>query len=231
MMQRQDIYLNEADGKFYKVLYRGPSYWYVIIIAEDGSNCTWPAKFTSEKILSNNAFKKVANPFVVEKSEHELRNQDIIYRDERLPIIEEFVNNEPKIYSKIARSRLVSLYVQKETSRFKRTRLQSLIKRYWIWGENGLLSDYANCGSKGNQPDGTRKRGRNPDQGRPVNSQDRKKMERGFKKHYRHIYSISVAEARRLTIATEYADKENEAPTYIQFMYFFKSLRRGIDFV
>lgn len=89
------------------------------------------------------------DPYMNKSLEHLISEDEKAYRDSVWNIVKDLVENEPAIYDKILRGKLITEKVA--SSGITKATLYQYLKRYWQRGKvkNAFLPDYHNCGGKG----------------------------------------------------------------------------------
>ncbi len=164
--------------------------------------------------------------------------RDIEIRDNAWNLIKSLVINEPDIYDKSKRGKLIKEVVIRESTSFKT--LIKYLRKYWQRGlfKNTLLPDYNNCGKSSNNYVIKTGRPRTKSQGTGININDslQKKFMNAINRYYLSNKKPTLTFAYKQMLKDNFAESihfdehgkktiikpEGVIPTYAQFYYWFK---------
>jgi len=175
---------------------------------------------------------------VVVSNEYEKKHYEI--RDKAWKCIEEIVKEEPAIYEKTLRTKLVKMAQQKHQVTYPTMR--KYLYKYWSRGKtiDALLPDYKNSGGKGKERKaGEKKRGRPPVygiKGINVDEETKKVFRLAIEKYYLTAKQNSLTAAYKFMLKEFYVENiyyengiekillkdEDAIPTLTQFKYWYK---------
>ena len=170
------------------------------------------------------------------RPEESLTPKERACRDKNWSIIQEIIEQEPEIYEKHQRPKL--LKAASEKSGVKANNIYALLDRYWHSGKsrNGLLPLYTNCGGKGRQlkepPQNTGKTNPSRENTKILDDADYSNFERAIRKYYLTREQRSFISTYEKLLQDSYTHKEkngklkllasSETQTFRQFQYWFK---------
>ena len=228
---------NMNTGEQYLVLwispYEGYGYWYNLSISS-----RIPSKFSIRDTLdgiTNNIYETAVYSIEV-RPEETLNEKERGTRDSRWSKIQHIVTDEPDIYEKGKRSKMVRDACERNNVSIEQ--LYRLIDLYWRYGKsiNALLPAYANCGAKGkarNQK--SSKLGAKPQNdssmGKILNDNDFSNFDRAIRKYYLSQQKRSLKSTYEKLLQDFYAYKSgdgklklpepSELPSFRQFQYWY----------
>ena len=219
----------------------------ILWIAQDGSYGYWhelsgtsrtPKSFTIADVGAGIAGGKYETDVfnMQPRPEEMLSVKERAYRDRSWDIIQPIVEDEPAVYEKDQRSRL--LQSASEKSGVKVSNIYPFLDRYWRSGKskNGLLPLYSNCGARG------RPRKERPEKkaskakagsrgGKTLTDSDYSDFERAIRKYYLTREKRSLTSTYEKLLQDSYAQKADdgklklpepsEIPTFRQFQYWY----------
>ncbi|MEM1168767.1 MAG: Mu transposase C-terminal domain-containing protein [Cyanobacteria bacterium P01_H01_bin.35] len=169
------------------------------------------------------ASKLEVDPWAILMPETNLSVKDKEIRDNAWEIISPLITQEPNIYYRHLRGKLIQEVITKYNQNRQENRLTPLtvykyLRRFWQRGKNknALLPDYINSGGKGkSRKAGDKKRGRprkykqHPEIGEGINitEEDRKIFRIAINKFYRNSKQNSLMTAYKLMIKDYYSEE------------------------
>ena len=175
-----------------------------------------------EALKDQEASKLVVDPWGRIIQEESLSDKEKILRDNAWSIIESLITQEPDIYYRHLRGKLIKKVIADYQQKYPEEKLAEKViykhlRRFWQRGKNknALLPDYSNSGGKGKRRKaGSKKRGRprkyqeHPEIGEGINisEQDRQIFRIAINKFYRQKTKNSLMTAYKLMIKDYYAE-------------------------
>ncbi|MFK9095166.1 Mu transposase C-terminal domain-containing protein [Bacillus salipaludis] len=237
-----EIVQDKSTEKSYRVLWIDPDN--IILYTLDLNNDkAFPEKTLvselTEAIVIGDWIKIKNDSYIPRVSqEYEQKHYDI--RDKAWNIIRELVNEEPAIYEKKHRSKLIKSTCDKHDVSYPTVR--KYLYKYWSRGKtiDALLPDYKNSGGKGRERKvGSIKRGRPPKygiEGINVDESTKKIFRLALEKYYLTSKQNRLTDAYKFMLKDFYAENinyemgvervilkdKNTIPTLTQFKYWYQ---------
>lgn len=144
-----DVFVDKDANKTFRVLWVSTDFYYVIAI-EGRSGI--PIKMTREAVVngfSTGKFEKILDPVQLNVREPSKKSKE--RRDKLWDLVQETFCNEPSIYEKNDRGRLINELSFK--TGMPKDSLYKLLRRYWKYGKvpNAFLPNYLKCGGRGKE--------------------------------------------------------------------------------
>lgn len=241
-----NFYLNEVlkeriTEERYRILWIDPHQTLLYMIQLDNENAVPIKKSISElreAIIINEWFKeKEVNITSFISSDYEQKHIEI--RDNAWLIIKDIVNQEPQVFDKKYRSRLIKSVREQHSVNYKTVR--KYLYKYWSKGKkiDALLPNYINSGARGKERNaGEKKRGLPRKYGTigiNVDETTKKIFRKAIEKYYLNSKQNSLTVAYKFMLRDFYVENiyyedgiekmilkdENKIPTIDQFKYWF----------
>lgn len=152
-----------------------------------------------ESLLNSNEISIIPNPFYKFIDEGKITDKNKQIRDDRWKLIHSLVLNEPDIYMRSKRNKLIKNLISEKGLRHHKD-IYKYLRLYWKNGKtiNSLLPNYSYSGGKGkDKSSGTLKRGRSSDDiGINITPEIKKIIEISFDKFYNKT-SLSYKQAHQ----------------------------------
>ena len=232
-------------GKVFRVLWLSPEADTVFVI--ELTDCKLPVHTALSVLLEQIQDDEIQilsdDPYVPLVTENELSEKDTAFRDNAWALVMELVENEPAIYDRKSRGRMLG-ELSKSSGVTHRT-LYKYLKWYWMRGKtkNALLPQHSNCGGKGKERRvSEKKRGRprkyDDSVGKNVDEETRHVFEQAVKKYYHTRQEYNFKAAYELMVKEFYTSQveqsdgsvrnelldNNEIPTFGQFRYWYSKM-------
>ncbi|MEC4987111.1 MAG: DDE-type integrase/transposase/recombinase [Oscillatoria sp. PMC 1068.18] len=229
---------NDANSLIERVVWIDEGYTITFVFdinANKGFPRSCSVKDIKEALKHKEALKLELDPWGRIIQEDSLSEKDKLLRDKAWQIISPLVTQEPDIYYRNFRGKLVKQVISDYETKYTGEKLAEKVvykhlRRFWQRGKNknALLPDYNNSGGKGKRRKaGEKKRGRprkyknHPEIGEGINitEQDRQIFRIAINKFYRTKTNNSLMTAYKLMIKDYYAEEyqfdENNVKTSI----------------
>jgi putative transposase len=193
------------------------------IMIKDEKPLGMPKAFELDYFSDSQKFRQLDfDPYKIDKMEEELTESECKIRNSRLDVIKPLLE-DPRIFDPVWRYREIR-YICNNQNKLKKTTIFKLLKRGWMYGpdDNSMLPKFENCGGPGKEKKMT-DRIIGPTNGVPtirkaLTPNDIERIEKGFRKHYiknpKNGYRASY-----IRFLADESFKENEMPTYKQYVY------------
>lgn len=237
-----EILQDSQKESTYRILWIDPKNVIIYILNLNDSKA-FPEKYLVSELtdlIIIGDWKKVVDTSydVIVSEEYEKKHYEM--RDSAWAIIEELVKQEPAIYEKFLRTKLIKVVQEKHEVSYPTIR--KYLYKYWSRGKtpDALFPDYINSGAKGkNRNVGKSKRGRPPVYGAKginVDEGTKKIFRLAIEKYYLTSKQNSLSAAYRFMLKEFYAENiyfekgvekvllkdENALPTITQFKYWYQ---------
>ncbi|MFC5468461.1 DDE-type integrase/transposase/recombinase [Cohnella suwonensis] len=243
ILTANEILLHQETNKLYRILWIEENNIIVYLIDMDDENekaLPFKRKFQEiqDELITGTLLKQKEDPYfsIVQQSPN---TKNISIRDQAWQLIKDIVVQEPKIYEKHNRTKLMAS-VQAEQS-ISYPGLRKYLRKYWQRGKNpnALLPDYHLSGGRGNEKQsGDKKRGRPSiysSIGINVDDETKKNFRFAIDKYYLNNKKNSLTKTFEFLLKEFYAEDfyyengilkmkfkdENKLPKERQFRYWF----------
>lgn len=189
-----------------------------------------------EDLVLENLIKIKQEPFIVPMEI--LDNEKYIFiRDNAWNVIKDIVKQEPEIYEKAKKTKLVNHVMEMHGVSYPA--VHKYLRKYWQRGKtiDALLPDYRNSGAKGKERiPGSTKRGRprkEQEVGINIDEETKQNFRHTIEKYYLTTKKIRLTDVYKMLIRKFYVDDyyyedgapklviKNEIPTFGQFRYWY----------
>jgi len=218
-----DVLFFRAEDKEYRVLWVSGDLQYVSLIALSGDSLPESRSFLElkEHFKSGAVERRINDSSMNSISEKDIPERDKLFRNNVWDLIEPLVTNEPSIFEKAIRGRLVAeLSV---ASGISKVTLYKYLKWYWLRGKNknALLPSFKNKGGKGVPKKLSDKKVGRPRKyadtvGRNVDSETKQIFEKAVKRFYHTRQEHTFSSVYELMLKEYFTERITHADGTVQ---------------
>jgi len=241
MIDVNDILFNQEEEREYRVLWisKEQNIAYIFALTCEKFPVAAFLQEIEQQILDGTLTKQQTDTHFKAVSEREIPEAHKVIRDSIWRNIEQLVSQEPAVYDKKQRGKMIA---ELKSQGIETRTVYRHLKRYWQRGKskNAFLPDYGNCGGKGKSKTFSDKRnGRMPQYGDVISKyvdEDTKKIfEKAVKKYYHTRKEFTFQAAYEWMVKEHYTQpvelpdgttrfellEASEIPTLRQFRYWY----------
>jgi len=236
------VLIFNAEEKEYRILWISEDlrYAYLIALAGDSMPKSCDVQELQQQLKNKLVERKSDDNLVSSIPEEDIPERDRLFRDNAWNIIEPLVSNEPAIYDRNIRGKLIIEALKRDT--ISKKTLYKHLKWYWLRGKskNALIPGYKNRGGKGGERDSSTRKLGSPRKygetiGKNTDPETKKIFEKAVKRFYHNRKENTFTAAYDLMLKEYYTDSitlpdgkvelklksADEIPTLRQFRYWY----------